>query len=421
MYKKALWYLFLFLLPWQTRLIFFSGANEYSTYSLYGSSILLLLVLVVFRKDLIASIISAWQKRRKWLYALALFDIAVFVSIFWADNTNLALYKYLYIAGAELLFLSARRVISRDFYYSSYALICGALVQGLLAMVQFAKQNISASTLFGIAAQDPYTLGTAVLENSVRTLRAYGSFGHPNTLGGFLALSLVLLLYLWLKRDRQAWYQKNTRLYSLIFISTYSFILTGLLVSFSRAGLLAFFVGSTFLTFRFYKNIWPKEKMSRLFIALIIIIFLPIWFYISQLYFTRLDNTNRLENISVQERLTGLSGAEEIIVYNPNGVGLGNYTKALEKINPNQPGYVYQPVHNGFLLLWGESGWVALLFLVVFVCLLFKKKKALFGALSLTLLHLLLFDHWLFSLPFGLILFWLILAFGDGVAFLQED
>jgi len=41
-------YLLAFLLPWQTRWIIKAGEMEYATYSLYGTDIILLAVLLLF-------------------------------------------------------------------------------------------------------------------------------------------------------------------------------------------------------------------------------------------------------------------------------------------------------------------------------------------------------------------------------------
>ena len=422
MFKKALWYLFLVTLTWQARYLFFVGNNEYSTYSLFAVDIILLVLLFLYRKDWSNLLIKSWQKKSWWLYALMLFDFSIFLSIFWAGDHVLALYKYLHVVAAELLFLLATVIFKKDFYRSIYFFLGGALAQSLLAMGQFVRQGISSSTILGVAAHDPYILGTSVLEIGSRILRAYGSLSHPNILGGFLAVSLVLTLYLWIKREEQSYFKKEARLFTLFFISTFSFVFTVLLLSFSRAALLAAIVALLFLGIKFYKNIWPKENILRFFISLILLIFIPFWLAIGPLYLNRFNSSNRLEIISASERLSSISVAGDVISSNIAGVGAGNYSKYLERSQPGQPGFVYQPVHNVFLLMAAESGiWTPLFFIAFVFLLLFKKKKPLLGALSLSLLILFLFDHWLFSLPFGISFIFFCLALGNGVTLLQKD
>lgn len=422
MFKKAWWYLFLITLTWQARYFFFVGNNEYSSYSLFAVDIILLVLLFLYRKDWSIFLISSWQKKSWWLYALMLFDFSIFLSIFWAGDHGLALYKYSHVVVGELLFLLATVVFKKDFYRSAYFFLGGALAQSLLAVGQFARQGISPSTILGVAAHDPYVLGTAVLEIGSRILRAYGTLSHPNVLGGFLAVSLVLTFYLWLKREEQSYFKKEARLFTLFFISTFSFIFTALLLSFSRAALLAAAVATLFLSIKFYKNIWPKENILRFFIGLILLIFLSFWLAIGSLYLNRFSSDNRLEIISSSERLSSLVVSKDIIESNIVGVGAGNYAKYLENIYQEQPGFVYQPVHNVFLLMAAESGiWTPLFFIAFVFLLLFKKKKPLLGSLSLLLLVLFLFDHWLFSLPFGIGFLFLCLALGNGVTLLQKD
>ena len=70
----------------------------------------------------------------------------------------------------------------------------------------------------------------------------------------------------------------------------------------------------------------------------------------------------------------------------------------------------YQPVHNSFLLLWSETGLFSLIFLLSFFVIILKKKKqeALAWSILLPLIFLMFFDHWLLSLPFGIIFFFFV-------------
>jgi len=100
-------YLLVFLLPLQTRWIIKLGEIEYWTYSLYAIDILLLAILLLFA-------IYAFRKREfsifssqfsKIWYAIIILDIFIFISIFFATDKWLSLYKYSWFLLGVGLFL----------------------------------------------------------------------------------------------------------------------------------------------------------------------------------------------------------------------------------------------------------------------------------------------------------------------------
>ena len=71
------------------------------------------------------------------------------------------------------------------------ALWLSGLAQGLLAIWQFLSQGVLASKWLGLAAHLASDQGSFVVEfGGERWLRAYGSFGSPNSLGIYLAVIL---------------------------------------------------------------------------------------------------------------------------------------------------------------------------------------------------------------------------------------
>ena len=69
-------------------------------------------------------------------------------------------------------------------------------VQALVAIGQFATQGSLGLTGAGELRLDPSVSGVAIVlrEDGARILRAYGLSPHPNVLGGFLAIGILLLL-----------------------------------------------------------------------------------------------------------------------------------------------------------------------------------------------------------------------------------
>jgi O-antigen ligase len=91
------------------------------------------------------------------------------------------------------------------------------------------------------------------------------------------------------------------------------------------------------------------------------------------------------------------------------GSGLGVYGLALEKIDPKQSVWFYQPVHNIFILILAETGLAGLILFIYAIYLAFKKatpdNKILVLSLICGLFILGILDHWLISLHFGLFFF----------------
>ena len=88
-----------------------------------------------------------------------------------------------------------------------------------------------------------------------------------------------------------------------------------------------------------------------------------------------------------------------------------NYVKQKEIVKTDATPYE-QPVHNAFLLIFAESGIFAFLSLILFLVFLTKngRRQNFSLAIIVSIVILMLFDHWLMSLPFGVLFFFLILG-----------
>jgi O-antigen ligase len=106
---------------------------------------------------------------------------------------------------------------------------------------------------------------------------------------------------------------------------------------------------------------------------------------------------------------------------------LGNYTLAIyQKYNSTWPGYYYQPVHNIYLLILAELGVFGILFFSLILILIFwpvwrrlkswrdvltlKLEKIILFFSLLVILFISLFDHYFWTIYFGLMIFWLVLG-----------
>ena len=444
---EYLFYLFIFLLPWQTRWIWHYGSlnggqSEYLTFSLYATEILLWLILVlaiIYKirvKDEEAGILN--YKILDFYILFFLLLIISALSIFWSLDKQVAIYYLIkLLEGFALLIF----IINFKFSYFNVggALVLSGFVQAILAITQFLTQRVWASKWLGMAEQLPQILGVSVVESdSMRWLRAYGSLSHPNILAGFLVVSCLLLVVL-LILARHKWEKVLLWISCLI-------ILTGLFFTFSKAAFLALGVGILFLSIFIFLSNETRTKIifSQMLFSGFLVLAVLTMFY-SQLVFTRLSGEERLEQKSLSERALYFEQAKNLIKANwLKGTGLGNYTLALyNQLSEKQPAWAYQPVHNVYLLVATELG---ILGFVIFILLIIEGLRRIYHfkiqehlglleifsqfqfigiyefyrqrfyrflgttAIFLAILVLMVFDHYFWTQYFGIMLWWLCLG-----------
>lgn len=409
-------YLFVFLLPfstvWLIKEQFMAGFKwPEGTYLLYGTEILLWLIvlgqlLYFFKKNKISHFYSLISQAGRLKILIASFLLALFLyaglSIFWSTDKTLSFYWWLKLIEALVLMFI---IISARFNIKPllWSLALSAAVQALIAFWQFLNQAVAANKWLGMASHLPAEITSSVISTGdYRWLRAYGTLPHPNILGGFLVIGLLAVLYLYFKESN------NWR--RLLLVANLIFITVGLFFSFSRSAWLAalflYFVWTALFFYRQKFTIWLKISFYLLLVlAPLIIIYQP-------LVMTRLSAQERLEERSIKQRLNSLVEAKEIFSKNPVfGVGLGNYTYYLSVSKPGFLGWSYQSAHNLYLLILAELGLVGLgLFLAIIILSVYQAGSlwaiSAVGALLITGL----FDHYLWTTYFGLVLFWLIIG-----------
>jgi O-antigen ligase len=444
-------YLFTFLLPWQTRLILaegnLNGVWEYGTISIYATEILLWVIFTLTavwwfaKKSEIRNPKSETNPKSKILNSkfvylficLSAYLLYSLVSILWSDSRIVALQTWAHLAGGVGLFL-VLRAAKFDVIKLVWAFVISAVIQAGLGVWQFLSQSTFSSKWLGMAMHDPTVPGTFVVETELRRwLRAYGSLPHPNMLAGFLATAMFLIAWL---------YQKTEYGFKKIFLPVIFIILSfGLFTTFSKSVIGGFLVALFFLWAMIFLRKWssissgnngstglttglfPKRvervegqkeikiiffKFTLIFIAVATIFSVVFWEPVQ----TRIYGAERLEIKSTTERLDYFNQAWQLIKNHPFiGVGLGNYTLAVHnEINPNLQSWDYQPVHNIYLLILAELGIIGLILWLAVVFFIVKKLPITHYPLLLTFLVIGLFDHYLWTLYFGIILFWLVLG-----------
>jgi O-antigen ligase len=416
--KNLLLLTFLFFLPWQTRYIWQEGQLngghwEYGALSIYGTEILVWIIILLFflRYLLGKNIKQDFLTRSRVLGIIfpVIFLVLTAFSLGFSENFWVS-YQYVFRwLGAMAFFVVLGKVNNSQQSKHLLALWLGAVVQGLLAVYQFLTQHVFASKWLGMSAQDAMQGGASVVEFAdQRWLRAYGSFGSPNSLGIYLAVLLVLGFILYLKTERP--------LYKILISVGQLIMVSGLLFSFSRGAWLSAVVGIVVLAF----VIFIKQKEWRLFFVkqtIFILVLAGFWLGIFfPIFRARFNIHNRLEVYSIAERQSQYKESQSFIKSRPFfGVGPALYTFAVSKKYPKLASWQFQPVHNIYVLATVEFGILFSLFLGLMILTLIKRvyqHNLIFLPVLLALLVAGLFDHWLFSMFTGLVFWWVMWSFG---------
>ncbi len=467
-FSKYIFFAFPFFLPFQTVLLLrepmIDGEKwQYGTIGVYFSDIILALALssLVFSKWK-----SAWRNQEsriknqteeeRSLIPYSLFLILFIgwsgLSILWAPDQVLAGYFFMkLLLGASVFFL-AQSLDASDVKTALKVLLAAAVIQGVIGIGQFISQETVSSSLLGMSAHESWTAGTSVLKSEGgRFLRAYGSLPHPNVLGGFLAIILVIAIadFRFQIADLK---KKDNSAFCILHSVFLILILLALILTFSRSAWLGVAIGivAYYVFCILYPSHQTKSKciiiprpwnydtffktMFVLGIATVVFVFV-----LRDQVFPRFDVATIVGEGSVSERMVSLEDARALIVANPiAGVGAGNFTKAIMKNEPARPVWNVQPAHNVFALVWAELGVVGVVLLLFFIGSVVhgvipslsrnpgilryaqndkqgsempQNQKVIFAVAFLMLLPSLLLDHWLWSSHFGILFFFLLVGF----------
>ena len=401
-YSLGLW---LLIWPWQTKLIILAAPTNYTEISFFISWLLFLIPFFIWSGRIFKEdywFFNQGISKPLWWLGLIILELTTFLSIFWAEDKCLALYRYLILVLGILLFYLIKRT---DFIKGAQAVklfLIGLLFPAGLGIWQFFSQSSFASKYLGLAYHSASVLGDSIIETDTgRYLRAYGPFDHPNILGGLMAIALILVLYLSLKKE----IERNERLFYLI---SFAVFYTALLCSFSRSGFLALFFSAPFIIIKAWRRGIFQRKLIALFIFLTIFISAVVIIPYQDLFLGRVEIQSRLEKKSIAERGSYLKRAKDLIIKKPIlGSGVGNYTIGIKKLDNNfYPDWYYQPVHNYWLLVWSELGIFGLLSVLIFWLAIIKSSiKKYLWPLGLALIIISLLDHWLWTQPMGLMIF----------------
>lgn len=403
-------YLFVFTLPFQVDIlvfsqdIYFSGFfNPYLSHFLYLSDLFLLCSFFFL------AIFLFFEKKRRCFaigysplfFSLVALGFSFVLSSFFSSNlTNSLIYFIRFFEFFVVYLIFINKLLDTKMVASVFVASIG--FQAFLGIYQYLLQESFGLRFIGEPILSSSHLGVAKIDVfSSKFLRIYGTFSHPNIFAGYILFALSLL-------PLSSFFRRGARIDYLYFLII--FFLVALLLTFSRSAYLAFAI-SLIVGFLYLHRRGFAPKLLKFAISILLLAFI---FGFSKIIFLRLIN---IDPSSLLERIRYVSISWDMFLANPLGVGAGNFTLVMQDFDVSRlDPWLFQPVHNIFLLILNELGFVGLVsFVFVFISyirLLSKKAlKVKFALLSMVISVIVIgmFDHYFVSLYQGQALFWLML------------
>ncbi len=395
---QGLLFVFILLLPFQTRYIFVESDQQFAQLGIYAFDIVWVILLLTF-------IVWWYQQHDAAIYWPLVWIVSVLVifvgaSAYWTDHHYEALYYWLHLVQAVVVFgIILSKAIQTK--YVLLALVVNGILQSLYCFWQAMSQAIVANKWLGMALQSPETSGVSVIATETnRWLRAYGTLPHPNITGGLLIISILAAYIIWST-------QKSAVLryvsFSGAIISGFASILT-----FSRGAVLVLVATMCIL-------LAQRIGAMRIIIATLLAMSVAIGIYSfivqNRLPFTTSYAESYTEQFSIDERQSQFHEAWGVFsTVWPYGTGIG--TATLQ----NEDDTTAQPVHFLPLLIAEESGIIVVILLYIFLGWVLwrtnpsSKLSLALGTLTLATIALGFIDHYFWTLPTMLSIWWIILG-----------
>jgi len=338
-----------------------------------------------------------WKNKTKILN-LGLVLAFLVLNIIFSSRPLVSFYRFLRLGEFFFLIFFLKRF---QFSLWPQALLLGNLASSFLAWGQVFKGG-SLEGIFWWLGERSFNLATPGITlaqvGDHLLLRPYATFSHPNSLAGFLLISLLLL---W--GARESFKNKGFLKLALLFLGLTLFL------TFSFAA----YLGVGLVLIIFLEKKWPKKGLALGILLYIIVVLLSI-------------EAGLVEQKSLNERLVLAQNALALIKKRPLlGVGLGNFIPAQAEMLPfvRQDVNLLQPVHNIYLLIASETGLIGLLVFITMVVKIFwragnmtrrYKAQTIHRAYVIRpyilILFLGLFDHYWLTLPQNFLLFAVVLG-----------
>lgn len=396
-----------------------TGFNEWNAAFLYFTDLLILALLGFwFLRQLHFNDISlkvSWRKNiafSSYDWFLIGFLAISAVSITNASNQTLGFYQLLKLIEFSLLYFYIKSFgfSFNDLKTAFGVLLASGFFQAILAIIQYLRQADLGLRFLGETALRPDLFNIAIfVADGEKIMRPYGTTPHPNVLALFLFMSVFIYYFFYVEKNRFS--------HSKAGLVIYSVLLFGLLLTFSRVIVFAWLAGAVLIWLIFNKKFIRLAESLNL--KKLIITTFAVLVLFSVLFWPQVSE--RLQ-ISAGDEAVALRGFYNKVSLSEKpfwGVGLGNFVNWFKEIKPGLAPNLYQPVHNIYLLIFSETGILGIVAFLLFLSFLAKNYLSIkfnqpfhypFFIIFISLLFFGLFDHFLFTIQQGRIIFWLVLG-----------
>ncbi|MFH0773609.1 MAG: O-antigen ligase family protein [bacterium] len=401
---ELLVFIFSFLLPTQFGKHFFfpfsylSGIRvDYLAPTIYLTDIVSLVLILMWLLPLVKEI-GNW-KRRSMAYILPafVFIILILINCVFSLSKPLWLYGLVRVAQFVFLFWFFRHHGKRKSVYSAlvWGLFLGACFELTLSLFQLSTRH-SIQGLWYYFGERSFSIFTPGIAKAYfmgkEFLRPYGTFSHPNSLGGFYLLVYIFTL-------------TQKRISNVPLRRAFLFVSSALvLISFSRSAIVVYVVINLLYfsrNFLFCKACF----LAKLSVAFVLILFA----------LTISGDIN-----SFQKRTDFMQKSLSIIAQKPfTGTGIGSYLIAQHAYPQKFSTFFEQPVHNIFLLVIAQVGipLSILIFILIFQRIHIKIRREYFLLPLLCILITGSVDHYWVTLQQNVLVF----AVLFGILFVYEE
>lgn len=288
--------------------------------TIYFSDLLILGILITYYFR-----ITNYRLGVKISDAIVILLLLVFTNLILSFHPLLSLLKFLRLFLYGLLFLYVlnsgydfKKLLSR-YFPLNIIVVCS------IGISQFIKNSSLGGVFYWLGERDLSGLTSGLAKINLGELgyrlRSYSIFSHPNSLAGYLLLSIILLYYL------------DTR--KAIYITP--LVLIGLFITFSKT----VFLTGILLTILYFGNKYLKYENNST--SFVLTIFIMSIFVLSLTFSTFMQLDTVVERFSQMNFFRKIPPSAYVF-----GMGFG--------VSPTMSGFMYQPVHNLLLLIILELG-----------------------------------------------------------------
>ncbi|MBM3256125.1 MAG: O-antigen ligase family protein [Candidatus Moranbacteria bacterium] len=378
--------------------------TSFSLYNVYLIDFTAAFLILVFLANLFShkkSILAFCKNKLCFFFAPALaFALLAVFSFSWSGSPLLS-----FIDGMRIFLIISAVLItifisSKSRHYRSIfrkTLIAAGSVESLIAFGQFIFGRSLGLYLLGESHLGSEILGLARINLLGHDfLRAYGTFPHPNMLGGFLLFTLVITYV------HRSIGNRNILL---------GLQILGLFLTFSRSAILGLTIIILFLYLSSRVKPWDLSQIKKEIpplhfnsVGMTILIILLFSLFIIR---APIQNIFSGRSESVQIRLEYAGAAYHRFLDSPllgRGWGSGPVELLAFSSFPFYP-WEMQPVHNIYLLVLSDLGIIGLFSFLYFIYRVLAGPKNIWKFLLIAYLFIGFFDHYFLTLPQGIFIF----------------